>query len=145
MFAHMIKYGNENYSSPLPIGPQITRFLYSLGIDFSDKIIVCDIREDLRAQHILACVDASVCRRKPVICSGGEQSADPSTQLVHALLDVASVALDQQIQSIKSKELCNLEYCKKQIDLAKETELSSFQEKEEDGMSDYESPPEYEF
>ncbi|CAL1408133.1 unnamed protein product [Linum trigynum] len=145
MFAHMIKYGDENYSGPLPFGPQITRFLYSLGIDLSDKIIVCDIREDLKAQHILARVDASVGRRKHVICSGGEQSVVSSTQLVHALLDAASVALDQQIQSIKSKELCNLEYCKEQIDLAKEADLGGFQEKEEDGVSDYESPPEYEF
>ncbi|CAI0429742.1 unnamed protein product [Linum tenue] len=146
MFAHMIMYGDENYSGPLPFGPQITRLLYSLGIDLSDKILLCDIREDLRAQHILVRVDASVGRRKPVICSGGEKlAAIPKTQLVHALLDAASVALDQQIQSIKSKELCYLELCKAQVDLAKETEPSDLQEKEEDGVSDYESPPEYEF
>ncbi|CAI0476247.1 unnamed protein product [Linum tenue] len=146
MFAHMIMYGDENYSGPLPFGPQITRLLYSLGIDLSDKILLCDIREDLRAQHILVRVDASVGRRKPVICSGGEKlAAIPKTQLVHALLDAASAALDQQIQSIKSKELCYLELCKAQVDLAKETEPSDLQEKEEDGVSDYESPPEYEF
>ncbi|CAL1354121.1 unnamed protein product [Linum trigynum] len=110
MFAHMIEYGDENYYGPLPFGRQITRLLYTLGIDLLDKVIVCDVRDDLRAQHILARVDASVGRRNPVIRSGGEQSAGVSAnQLVHALLDVASVALDKKIQSIKSKELYSLE------------------------------------
>ncbi|CAI0406325.1 unnamed protein product [Linum tenue] len=143
MFAHMIKFGDENYSGPLPFGPQITRLLYNLGIDLSDKIVVCDIREDLRAQHVLVRVDASVGRRKPVIRSGGEHTAVSANQLVYALLDAASVALDQKILSFKSEELLSLEYCKAQIELAKKAEPSSSHD--EDGVSDYESPPEYEF
>ncbi|CAL1390261.1 unnamed protein product [Linum trigynum] len=143
MFAHMIKYGDENYSGPLPFGPQITRFLYNLGIDLSDKIIVCDIREDLHAQHVLVRVNASVGRRKPVIRSGGEHTAVFANQLVYAQLDAASVALDQKIKSFKSEELLSLEHCKAQIELAKVAGPSSSQE--EDGVSDYESPPEYEF
>ncbi|CAL1377084.1 unnamed protein product [Linum trigynum] len=43
MFQHMIKFGTEYYGGPLPFGPQIPRFLYHLGIDLRDKVIVCDV------------------------------------------------------------------------------------------------------
>ncbi|CAI0390533.1 unnamed protein product [Linum tenue] len=49
MFAHMINYGDENYSGPLPFGPQVTRLLSRVGIDLRDKMLVCDVRKDLRA------------------------------------------------------------------------------------------------
>ncbi|CAL1406245.1 unnamed protein product [Linum trigynum] len=109
MLAHMINYGDENYSGPIPFGSQNTRLC--------DKIIVCDVREDLCAQHILTRVDAQVGRRKPVICSGGESadtlahlevsSATSDDQLVPALLEAASAVLDS-ITAIKRKELIGL-------------------------------------
>ncbi|CAI0385402.1 unnamed protein product [Linum tenue] len=154
MFAHMINYGDENYSSPLPFGPQITRLLHRIGIDLRDKLIVCDVREDLRAQHILTRVDAQVGRRKPVICSGGESAdtlayveAAPATsngQLVPALLEVVSTVLDR-ITAIKRKELIGLEFHHAQIKRAKESASSTSQDEETEGISDYESPPEYDF
>ncbi|CAL1410168.1 unnamed protein product [Linum trigynum] len=111
-----------------------------------DWVVVCDVREDLRAQHVLARVDASVGRQKHVIHSGGEHTdVTPANQLVHALLDAASAVLDQKIRTIKSKELCSLEYYKAQIETAKEAEPSDIQEEEGEGVSDYESPPKYEF
>ncbi|CAI0476806.1 unnamed protein product [Linum tenue] len=43
MFHHMIKYGMEYFSGPLPFGPQITKLLYKLGIDIRDKITLCNV------------------------------------------------------------------------------------------------------
>ncbi|CAL1401718.1 unnamed protein product [Linum trigynum] len=118
MFAHMINYGDENYSGPLPFGPQITRLLDRVGIDLRDKLIVCDVREDLRAQHILTRVDAQV--------------------------EAASAVLDR-ITAVKRKELISLELHHAQIKRAKESESLTTQEEEAEGISDYESPPEYDF
>ncbi|CAI0626504.1 unnamed protein product [Linum tenue] len=148
MFAHMIKYGDENYSGPLPFGPQITRLLSRVGIDLRDKRLVCDVREDLHAQHILSRVDAQVGRRKPVICSGGESAddtADDPKQPVPALVEASSAVLNRQITAIKRKELAGLEFHAARIKMAKESELSNTQEEEAGGISDYESPPEYDF
>ncbi|CAL1402502.1 unnamed protein product [Linum trigynum] len=148
MFAHMIKYGDENYSGPLPFGPQITRLLYRVGIDLRDKWLVCDVREDLRAQHILTRVDTQVGRRKPAVCSGGESAdatADDPKQLIPALVEAASAVLNRQITAIKRKELASLEFHHGRIKMEKESELSNTQEEEAEGISDYESPPEYAF
>ncbi|CAL1401686.1 unnamed protein product [Linum trigynum] len=118
MFAHMTKYGDENYSSPLPFGPRITCLLYTVGIDLTDKLIISDVRDDLRAQHIFAHVDAFIGRQKPVIRSGGELSV-----------------------AIPAK---HLEHYKARIKIAKEVEAYGLQEEEADDVSYYESPLQYE-
>ncbi|CAL1393188.1 unnamed protein product [Linum trigynum] len=135
MFAHMINYGDDNYSGPLPFGPQITRLLSRVGIELRDKLVVCDVREDLRAQHIITRVEAQVGRRKSAICSGG----------VPALLEAASAVLDREISAVKRKELASLEFHYARIKMAKKSEPSNTLEGEAQGISDYESPPEYDF
>ncbi|CAL1407199.1 unnamed protein product [Linum trigynum] len=150
MFAHMINYGDENYSGPLPFGPQITRLLHRVEIDLCDKLIVCDVREDLRAQHILTGVNAQVGRRKPFICSGGEPAdtpalleAAPATSdpghLVPALLEAVSAVFDR-ITVVKRKELISLELHHAQIKKVKDSESLTTQEEEAKGISDYLHP-----
>ncbi|CAL1379448.1 unnamed protein product [Linum trigynum] len=86
MFQHMIKFGTEHYGGPLPFGPQITRFLYRLGIDLRDKVFVCDVLDYLHPQHVLERVDALVGPRKPVTGLGGVNSQQQlaSSTLVNA-------------------------------------------------------------
>ncbi|CAL1355418.1 unnamed protein product [Linum trigynum] len=135
-------------------GIQFNFSMLMVGIYLRDKLIVCDIREELRAQHILTRVDAQVGRRKPVICSGGEPAdthalleAAPATsdgQFVPVLLEVASAVLER-ITAVKRKELISLELHHAQIKRAKESESLTTQEEEAEGKSDYESPPQYDF
>ncbi|CAL1388353.1 unnamed protein product [Linum trigynum] len=93
MFQHMINFGREYYSGPLPFGPQITHFIYRLGIDLRDKVIVCDVVDDLRPQHVLARLDALVGPRKPVTSLGGVNSHQQIA--TSALVNVAAAAFKQ--------------------------------------------------
>ncbi|CAL1380931.1 unnamed protein product [Linum trigynum] len=122
MFHHMIKFGLEYFSGPLPFGPQITKLLYRLDIDLRDKVIVCNVLDDLCPQHVLAKLDALFGARKLVTGSGGVMISLKSYQserLVDALVDAAMAVNDPM------------------------TSDSEFDN--EDGISEHESPLEYQF
>ncbi|CAL1393066.1 unnamed protein product [Linum trigynum] len=74
VFPHMISFGNGGYSGPLPFGPLITRYLYRLSIDLRDKVVVCNIHDDLRPNHVLNRLNADVGRRQLLSGSGGDTS-----------------------------------------------------------------------
>ncbi|CAL1393189.1 unnamed protein product [Linum trigynum] len=75
----------------------------------------------------------------------GGESANDSKQLVPALLEAASAVLDREISAVKRKELASLEFHYARIKMAKKSEPSNTLEGETEGISDYESPPEYDF
>ncbi|CAL1380422.1 unnamed protein product [Linum trigynum] len=158
MFHHMIKYGMEYFTGLLPFGPQITKLLYKVGIDLSENIILCNVLEDLRPQHILAKLDAEVGPRKLVTGSGGV-NANPaesyvSGKLVGALMDASisvvkreSVMPEKPTTSLKRLREKDLMWPKFIYESGTVNDaISSDSESEEaEGVSDYESPPDYPF
>ncbi|CAL1410698.1 unnamed protein product [Linum trigynum] len=151
MFQHMLRFGMEYFSGPLAFGPQITKLLYKLGIDLRDKIILCNILEEVRPQHVLAKLDAEVGPRKLVNGSGGVR-ADPaktyqSGKLVEALMDAAvtvvkreSTKSQKQTGSLKRLREKDLMWPKFVYESGTITDaMSSDSESEEEGgVSDYE-------
>ncbi|CAL1367809.1 unnamed protein product [Linum trigynum] len=102
MFSHLIKFGLEYYSGPLSFGPQITKFLYKVGIDLRDKVMLCNVLDDLKPQHVLAKLNAEVGPRKPIIGSGGVITGPvsyASRKLVNALVDAAVTVIKQEATS----------------------------------------------
>ncbi|CAL1381172.1 unnamed protein product [Linum trigynum] len=99
MFHHMIKFDIEYYGGPLPFGPHIIRLLYRLGIDLRDKVIVCDVLDDLRPQHVLARLDALVGLRKPVTSLGGVRNQQLQLDSSLALVNAAAAAFKQEARS----------------------------------------------
>ncbi|CAL1381851.1 unnamed protein product [Linum trigynum] len=151
MFQHMIKFGSEYYSGPLPFGPQITRLLYRLGIDLRDKVIVCDVLDDLHPQHVLERVDALVGPRKPVTGSGGVASQQ---QMVSSTLVNAAAAAYKQEASAKSgpkrrmlieKDLMLPKFIYESNQISEPISPDSHSGDEDDRVSSYVSPPNYPF
>ncbi|CAL1411097.1 unnamed protein product [Linum trigynum] len=102
MSTHIVKFGLEYYSGPLPFGPQITKLLYRLGIDLRDKITLCNVLDDLRPQHVLAKLNAELGPRKPVNGSGGVITSPGdyvSGRLVDALVDAAISVIKRESSS----------------------------------------------
>ncbi|CAL1399721.1 unnamed protein product [Linum trigynum] len=155
VFAHMLRFGDGNYSGPLPFGPYITRLLFCLGIDLRDKITVCDVREELCPNHVLNRVDADVGRRKPVYGSGGELF---HSHMITALIDAAVAAVSNEIKkhdssSVKRMVPADLLIFQDRLKMLKATQddlpvlepsLDSDTESG-DPISDYDSPPDYPF
>ncbi|CAL1406981.1 unnamed protein product [Linum trigynum] len=158
-YAHMLRFGDGNYSGPFPFGPYITRLLSRLGIDLRNKIIVCDVREALRPNHVLNRVDADVGRRKPVYGSGGVLL---HSHLITALIDAAAAAVSNEIKrhhenlsssSVKRMVPTNLLIFQDRLKMLQANqddqpvlEPSSDSDTERgDPISDYDSPPDYPF
>ncbi|CAL1395286.1 unnamed protein product [Linum trigynum] len=151
MFQHMIKFGSEYYSGPLAFGPQITRLLYRLEIDLRDKVIVCDVLDDLRPQHVLERVDALVGPRKPITGSGGVASQQ---QMVSSALVNAAAAAYKQEASAKSgpkrrmlieKDLMLPKFIYESNQISDPISPDSHSGDEDDRVSSYVSPPNYPF
>ncbi|CAL1412313.1 unnamed protein product [Linum trigynum] len=152
MFCHMIRFGNEYYSGPLPFGPQITRLISRLGIDLRDKVVVCDILDDLRPQHVLARLDALVGPRKPVTGSGGVSNQPTEHATATALVDAAAATFKQAAHSMcgpkrrkwleKDLLLPRFVYESNQIN---DPISSDSESDDEDRISTYASPPKYPF
>ncbi|CAL1368843.1 unnamed protein product [Linum trigynum] len=150
MFQHMIKFGRDYYGGPLPFGPQITRFLYRLGIGLRDKVIVCDVLDDLRPQHVIVRLDALVGSRKPVTSSGGVNSHQQIAS--SALVNTAAPACKQdattksgpkrKLMLEKDLMLPNFVYESNQINDPITPDSDSG---DEDRVSGYASPPSYPF
>ncbi|CAI0402556.1 unnamed protein product [Linum tenue] len=166
VFAHMIQYGNGGYSGPLPFGPLITRYLYRLGIDLRDKVVVCNIHDDLRPNHVLNRLNADVGRRQLLSGSGGDTSylvfsAQPAQKatdgLMSGLTQAAVSALDLEIRRGKeagSESTTRLQVCKERLELLEDDEAMpapdnfdpiSPDSSSGDDISDYETPPDYPF
>ncbi|CAL1394797.1 unnamed protein product [Linum trigynum] len=151
MFQHMIKFGTEYYGGPLPFGPQISRFLYRLGIDLRDKVIVCDVLDNLRPQHVLERVDALVGPRKPVTGSGGVQSQQ---QLAASALVNAAAATYKQKAGAQSgpkrrlmieQDLMLPKFVYESHQISDPISPDSNSGDENDRVSSYASPPNYPF
>ncbi|CAL1395132.1 unnamed protein product [Linum trigynum] len=163
VFTHMIRFGNGGYSGPLLFGPLITRYLYRLGIDLRDKVVVCNIHDDLRPNHVLNRLNADVGRRQLLSGSGGDASylvfsAQRTTDgLMSGLTQAAVSALDLEIKRGKdagSETTTRLQVCKKRLELLEDDEAMlapvnfdpiSPDNSSEDDISDYETPPDYPF
>ncbi|CAL1401461.1 unnamed protein product [Linum trigynum] len=76
MFNHMMKYREEECSSKLPFGPQITHLLAILGVDLRGKIINREARSDLQAQHVLRRPISWLGPRKLAKVQGGDKAAN---------------------------------------------------------------------
>ncbi|CAL1359162.1 unnamed protein product [Linum trigynum] len=100
VFCHLVKYGDDNYDGWLPLAPLITQLLRKLGVDLRDKVTLWNVHDDLKTQHVLARLDASVGPRKPVTGSGGEVAA-----LVKALVSAAEVVVDHELTGFSSENL----------------------------------------
>ncbi|CAL1383782.1 unnamed protein product [Linum trigynum] len=53
-----------------------SRLLRRLGVDLHDKVTLCNIHDDLKAQHVCARLDANTGPSKPVTGLGGEHIND---------------------------------------------------------------------
>ncbi|CAL1387259.1 unnamed protein product [Linum trigynum] len=159
VFCHLVKYGDDNYDGWLPLAPLITQLLRKLGVDLRDKVTLCNVHDDLKAQHVLACLDARVGPRKPVTGSGGEVAA-----LVKALVSAAEVVVDHELTGFSSENLkgkrkipvTTLTSLSTRLELLRDgggASSSSIREEDEDveeteefgDISDYDSPPHYPF
>ncbi|CAL1371638.1 unnamed protein product [Linum trigynum] len=152
-----LKFGLEYFDGPLPFGHKITKLLYLLSIDMCDKVTTCNVLDDLRPQHVLAKLDALVGPRKPVTGSGGVMISPETYQsesLAGALVD-AVVSVIKRETSGSRKQTATRKLLRQQ-DLmwpkfvyesgAVNDPMSSNSEPdEEDDISEYESPPKYQF
>ncbi|CAL1410756.1 unnamed protein product [Linum trigynum] len=157
-FCHLVQYGDDNNDGWLPLAPLITQLLRKLGIDLRDKITLCNVHDDLKAQHVLARLDASVGPRKPFTGSGGEAAT-----LIKALVSAAEVVIDRELigfsNEFKGKRkipLTSLASLSTRLKLLKDGgRASTSRIREEDeaveepkdnaDISDYDSPPHYPF
>ncbi|CAL1379248.1 unnamed protein product [Linum trigynum] len=168
MFHHMICFGMEYFGGPLPFGPQITRLLCYLHIDLHDKLHQCNVLDDLHPQHVLAKLDALVGPRKPITGSGGVNTGPApyaftgpasyaSWKLVGALVDSAVTVIKRESsgereQSTKLKQLRQEDlmwpkfvYESGSINDPMSSDSKSNESSDDEGVSEYESPPEYPF
>ncbi|CAL1354872.1 unnamed protein product [Linum trigynum] len=160
MFSHLIKFGIEYYSGPLPFGPQITNLLHKVGIDLRDKVMRCNVLDDLRPQHVLAKLNAEVGPRKPIIGSGGvitSPAAYASGKFVDSLVDAAVTVIKQgatgsgkqstALKRLREQDLMwpKFVYEAGAVNDSFSSDSESEESEEGDRISEYESPPEYPF
>ncbi|CAL1393505.1 unnamed protein product [Linum trigynum] len=155
VFCHLVQYGDDNNDGWLPLAPLITQLLRKLGIDLRDKVTLCNVHDDLKAQHVLAHLDASVGPRKPVIGLGGKAAT-----LIKALVSAAEVVIDRELtgfsNELKGKRKIPLASLSTRLKLLNDgggastsriREEDEVVEEPEDNadISDYDSPPHYPF
>ncbi|CAL1380689.1 unnamed protein product [Linum trigynum] len=146
--------GPDLYSFKTTIG----NLEITLGVDLRDKVTLCNVHDDLKAQHVLARLDASVSPAKPVPGSGGEAAT-----LVKALVSAAEVVIDRELNGLSNENLKG----KRKMYLSDLSSMSTrlkhirdgggvsfsrameedeaVEEPVEDNVSDYDSPPDYPF